>query len=82
VGYGSELLNTSYIFVSTFCRNYLNFLIDELQDPKRNLPLAIVISLGTVTVTYLLANVCYLTVLSPMEMLDSSAVAVVCIQSF
>ncbi|XP_064636136.1 large neutral amino acids transporter small subunit 1-like isoform X1 [Lineus longissimus] len=56
--------------------NYLNFLIDELQNPKRNLPLAIIISLGTVTVTYLLANVCYLTVLSPAEMLESSAVAV------
>lgn len=57
--------------------NYLNFLVDELKNPVRNLPLAILISLTTVTVLYLLANVCYLTVLSPTEMLESSAAVAV-----
>ncbi|XP_074650648.1 large neutral amino acids transporter small subunit 1-like isoform X1 [Tubulanus polymorphus] len=56
--------------------NYLNFLVDELINPRKNLPLAIIISLAIVTVTYILANICYLTVLSPDEMLESSAVAV------
>ena len=64
-----------------FFRNYLNFLVDELKNPVRNLPLAILISLTMVTVLYLMANVCYLTALSPMEMLESkAAVAVVGVQ--
>lgn len=43
----------------------------------RNLPRAIMISMTVVIVTYLIANVAYLGVLSPAEMLLSPAVAVV-----
>ncbi|VDL97287.1 unnamed protein product [Schistocephalus solidus] len=60
--------------------NYLNFLVEEMDNPGRNLPLAIVLGLGLVTGLYMLANVAYLAVLSPFELLGtgdgSAAVAV------
>ncbi|KAK3100395.1 hypothetical protein FSP39_019234 [Pinctada imbricata] len=56
--------------------SYLNFLADELIDPHRNLPLAIIISMAIVTIVYLVANIAYFAVLTPAEMLRSSAVAV------
>ncbi|CAD5231442.1 unnamed protein product [Bursaphelenchus xylophilus] len=55
--------------------NYLNFIVEELQNPRRNLPLAIVISCVTVTVVYALTNVALYTVISPKEMLSSKAIA-------
>lgn len=56
--------------------NYLNFVIEELQDPVKNLPRAIAISLVTVTITYVLTNVAFYTTLSPLEVRGSTAVAV------
>jgi len=56
--------------------NYLNFMTEELQDPYRNLPRAIYISLPAVTVIYVTANIAYLAVLSPAAMMASDAIAV------
>ncbi|KAH8306209.1 hypothetical protein KR018_004173 [Drosophila ironensis] len=56
--------------------NYLNFMTEELRDPYRNLPRAIYISLPLVTGIYVLANMAYLAVLSPSEMIASNAIAV------
>ncbi|ESO89422.1 hypothetical protein LOTGIDRAFT_179020 [Lottia gigantea] len=56
--------------------NYLSFLADEVIEPHRNLPLAIIISMMIIISVYLVANVAYFTVLTPTEMLQSSAVAV------
>lgn len=56
--------------------NYLNFIIEELQNPKRNLPLAIAISMALCTFIYTMTNVAFYTELNTDEMLDSNAVAV------
>ncbi|CAO1435370.1 unnamed protein product [Diamesa serratosioi] len=56
--------------------NYLNFIIEELKDPVKNLPRAIAISCTLVTVVYVCTNVAFYTILSPMEVLGSEAVAV------
>lgn len=56
--------------------NYLNCMIEEMNNPRRDLPIAIVFSCLVVTVVYALANVAYLTVVSMNEILTTPAVAV------
>lgn len=45
--------------------------------PLRNLPMAIIIGIPLVTVCYILMNIAYFTVMTPTELLQSQAVAVV-----
>ncbi|KAM6943515.1 b(0,+)-type amino acid transporter 1 [Xenentodon cancila] len=56
--------------------NQLNFITEELKDPYRILPLAILIGIPLVTTCYVLVNIAYFTVMTTNEMLLSPAVAV------
>ncbi|KAK6733279.1 hypothetical protein RB195_017183 [Necator americanus] len=55
---------------------YLNFITEELINPKKNLPLAVMYSCIIVTIIYALFNVALYVVVSPDEMVASPAVAV------
>ena len=55
----------------------MNYIIEELKDPYVNLPRALFIAIPTVTALYVSVNIAYLTVLSPEELVNSQAVAVV-----
>ncbi len=57
--------------------SYLNFVVEELEEPKKNLPRGIFISIATTTTVYLLANMAYFAVLTKVEMQTSEAVAIV-----
>lgn len=56
--------------------NQLNFITEELKNPSRNLPLAIIIGIPLVSVCYVMMNLAYFSVLTPNELLRSQAVAV------
>ncbi|XP_026100941.1 cystine/glutamate transporter-like [Carassius auratus] len=55
---------------------YLNFITEEVINPNRTIPLAIIFSMVTVTVCYVLVNVAYYTMMTANELLMSDAVAV------
>ncbi|XP_052364604.1 b(0,+)-type amino acid transporter 1-like, partial [Oncorhynchus keta] len=56
--------------------NQLNFITEELKNPNRNLPLAIIIGIPLVTLCYVLVNIAYFSAMTPTELLQSPAVAV------
>ncbi|XP_021352770.1 b(0,+)-type amino acid transporter 1-like isoform X1 [Mizuhopecten yessoensis] len=55
--------------------NNLNYVTEEIQDPHKNLPRAIMIAIPLVTVCYFFTNISYLTVMTTKELLASAAVA-------
>ncbi|XP_070612426.1 cystine/glutamate transporter-like [Erythrolamprus reginae] len=55
---------------------YINFVTEEIVNPKKNIPRAVIVSLIVVTICYILTNVSYYAVLTPQEILSSDAVAV------
>ncbi|XP_063441810.1 b(0,+)-type amino acid transporter 1-like isoform X1 [Mytilus trossulus] len=56
--------------------NNLNFVTEELQNPRKNIPRAICIAIPLVTVVYIVVNIGYFAVLTQAEILESGAVAV------
>ena len=61
--FGSALVGSLF---SSDAWNNVTFAAAEVQNPRRNLPLALVLGTGLVTVLYVLANLSYLNVL-PLE---------------
>ncbi|CAL1269056.1 unnamed protein product [Larinioides sclopetarius] len=55
--------------------NALNFVTEEMKNPVRDLPRAIIISIPLVSLIYLMTNVAYFSVLTKDEILSSSATA-------
>ncbi len=55
--------------------NNLNYVTEELKDPERNLPRAILFGLVGIMAVYILTNVAYLAVLTPEQIVGSKAVA-------
>lgn len=56
--------------------NNLNFVMEELKNPIRDLPLAIMTGIPFITLCYVMVNIAYLTVMSSAAIAKSSAVAV------
>ncbi|XP_068611319.1 cystine/glutamate transporter-like [Brachionichthys hirsutus] len=54
----------------------LNRITEEVKNPNRTFPLAIISSMVAVTVCYVLVNTAYYTMMTPAELLQSEAVAV------
>lgn len=57
--------------------NALNFVTEEIKDPIKNMPKAIMISMTSITIIYILVNISYFAVLSYADIINSSALAVV-----
>ncbi|XP_022103438.1 cystine/glutamate transporter-like [Acanthaster planci] len=54
---------------------YLPCVTEEMINPSRNIPLGIIVSMTIITVVYMMVNVAYYVVISPVELLASNAVA-------
>ncbi|KAA8595994.1 hypothetical protein FQN60_011285 [Etheostoma spectabile] len=56
--------------------NFLNYVTEEIVEPRKNLPRAIYISIPLVTLVYTMTNIAYFSSMTPEELLASNAVAV------
>ncbi|XP_075439123.1 b(0,+)-type amino acid transporter 1-like isoform X1 [Ascaphus truei] len=56
--------------------NVLNYFIEEMKNPSKNIPRSVITAVSAVIVFYLLVNISYLTVLTPKEIVSSAAVSV------
>lgn len=73
-------LYTFILFFKFICmllfRNYLNFVTEEIKEPKKNLPRAIYISVPLVAFIYVFVTLSYLAVSTPEQVASYDAVAV------
>lgn len=57
-------------------RKQISFIAEEIKDPTRNIPKALLLGIFTVTVVYLLTNVAYFLTLDAVTVASSNAIAV------
>jgi len=55
--------------------SFLNYVVEEIKNPNKVLPVSITMGLSGVIVIYTFVNIAYFTLLSPKEMIESGAVA-------
>ena len=72
VAFGAALVGSLF---SSDAWNNVTFAAAEVQNPRRNLPLALLLGTGLVTFLYVMANVAYLNVL-PMNGAEAGATAI------
>jgi APA family basic amino acid/polyamine antiporter len=63
------------VFFSYGGWQHASYLSGEAKDPKRTIPLAMIFGASIVTITYVLINVAFLRLMSPVEMAASQRVA-------
>lgn len=80
-GFDGTLNNPSKIALSFYSGlfaydgwNNLNYMVEEVKDPKKNLPLSIIIGIPIVIICYICVNISYFTVLPVQEIITSNAV--------
>uniref|UniRef100_A0AC34QN67 Amino acid transporter n=1 Tax=Panagrolaimus sp. JU765 TaxID=591449 RepID=A0AC34QN67_9BILA len=56
--------------------NYLNFIIEEVKNPEKTLPRALIVSLTLVITIYVLCNVAFFTTLTPKQLIESTAAGI------
>ncbi|KAL9975672.1 hypothetical protein ACROYT_G012858 [Oculina patagonica] len=80
-GTTSNLANIGLAFYSGLWAydgwNSLNFVTEEMKNPARDLPRALMIGIPLVTIVYLLTNIAYIAVVGGYGILNSGAVAMV-----
>jgi APA family basic amino acid/polyamine antiporter len=81
-GFGAAMLGALWAYNGW---NEVTYVAEEVKNPRRNLPLAILGGIGVIATLYILANVAYFYVLTPAEVASipqSSAVATEVIARF
>jgi len=56
--------------------NHISIVASEVKNPEKNVPRALVISMVLVTFTYIIINLAYHTLLSPIDLIRSESIAV------
>lgn len=72
VGFSSAFYSGLYTYAGW---NALNFVTEEIKHPIKNMPKAILISISSITVIYILVNIAFFAVLSEKDIVNSGAVA-------
>ncbi len=74
-GFGAAMLGALWAYNGW---NEVTYVAEEVKDPQRNLPLALIGGIGVIAILYVLVNAAYFYVLTPTELANipaSSAVA-------
>jgi APA family basic amino acid/polyamine antiporter len=74
-GYGAAMLGALWAYNGW---NEVTYVAEEVKDPQRNLPLALIGGIGVIATLYIFVNAAYIYVLTPTEVAavpESSAVA-------
>lgn len=72
-GFASAVYSGLYSYAGWNC---LNFVTEELKNPVKNMPRAIVISITSITILYIFVNISYFAVLEQSVISETRAIAV------